>query len=118
MAQTLKNHQDSDTSGFAQVIGRKSRAIVVIGKFLMEFKRPDKVDGIMFCVESFRCQAFDVPVDGSSASIRYHTCRNISLRGRRRRLLAQRNHRGWSTRERFLFAERGGRMLFIALVNL
>ncbi len=94
------------------MIGRKSRAIVVIGRFLIELKRPEKVDGIMLCVESIRCQAFDVPVDGSSASIRYHTCRNISLRGRRCRLLAQRNHRGWSTRERFLFAERGGRMLF------
>ena len=64
--------------------------MIVIRKFLMEFKRPDKVDGIMFCGESFWCQAFDVPVDGSSASIRYHRYRNISLHGRRRRLLAQR----------------------------
>ena len=83
-------------------------ALFIIVKFLTEFKRLDKIDGIMFCGESVRCQAFVAPVDGSSASIKYHRYRNISLHGRRRRLLAQ----------RFLFEKREGSMLFTAQVNL
>ncbi len=57
---TQTDHPDSGTSGFAKVIERNSGAIDVIDPFLMECKRPDKVDGIMFCAESFRCQASDL----------------------------------------------------------